>query len=133
FFAAAKHAFFGGRGNQIKSLISEFNYPRYGPGQMWERMRDEIRSGGGEVRLNAPVTKLRVEGGCVTEVVAGGETIRPSYVISSLPLRTTVGITEPDAPGEVRDAARGLRYRDFLTVLLVTEGEDMFPDNWIYF
>jgi protoporphyrinogen oxidase len=132
FFAAAKHAFFGSRGNQIKSLISEFNYPRYGPGQMWERMRDEIIAGGGEVRLNAPVTRLRIEGGRVVEVVAGGETIRPSYVISSLPLRTTVGIAEPEPPGEVRDAARGLRYRDFLTVLLVIEGEDMFPDNWIY-
>jgi len=33
---------------------------------------------------------------------------------------------------EVRDAARGLRYREFLTVLLVIDGEDLFPDNWIY-
>ena len=132
FFAAAKNAFFGNRGNKIKSLISEFNYPRYGPGQMWEKMRDEIRANGGEVRLNAPVTRLRIEDGRVVEVVAGGETLTPSHVISSLPLRTTVGITEPEAPGEVRDAARGLRYRDFLTVLLVIEGEDLFPDNWIY-
>jgi protoporphyrinogen oxidase len=68
----------------------------------------------------------------VTEAVAGGETLHPSHVISSLPLRTTVGITEPEAPGEVRDAARGLRYRDFLTVALVIDGEDLFPDNWIY-
>jgi protoporphyrinogen oxidase len=132
FFAAAKHAFLGNRGNKIKSLISEFNYPRYGPGQMWERMRDEIRANGGEVRLNAPVTRLRFDGGRVVEVVAGGETLTPSHVISSLPLRTTVGISEPEAPVEVRDAARGLRYRDFLTVSLVIEGEDMFPDNWIY-
>jgi protoporphyrinogen oxidase len=132
FFAAARHAFFAPQGNQIKSLISEFNYPRYGPGQMWERMRDEIRARGGEVRLNAPVTRIRTDGGRIVEVVAGGETITPSHVISSLPLRTTVGITEPDADGEVRDAARGLRYRDFLTVALVIEGEDLFPDNWIY-
>jgi protoporphyrinogen oxidase len=132
FFAAAWSAFFGNRGNKITSLISEFNYPRYGPGQMWERMRDEIRAHGGEVRLNAPVTRLRFDGGRVVEVVAGGETYTPSYVISSLPLRTTVGITEPEAPVDVRDAARGLRYRDFLTVALVIEDEQMFPDNWIY-
>ncbi len=132
FFAAAKSAFLGNRGNKIKSLISEFNYPRYGPGQMWERMRDEIDTHGGEVRLNAPVTKLHIEGARVTEIVAGGETITPSHVISSLPLRTTVGAADPEAPADVRDAARGLRYRDFLTVLLVIEGEDMFPDNWIY-
>ena len=132
FFSAAKSAFFGNRGN-IKSLISEFNYPRFGPGQMWEQMTKDIQEHGGEVRLNAPVTRLRVSPeGKLTEVVAGGETLTPSYVISSLPLRTTVGITEPDAPGEVRDAARGLRYREFLTVLLVIDGEDLFPDNWIY-
>jgi protoporphyrinogen oxidase len=133
FFAAAKAAFFGNKDNKIKSLISEFNYPRYGPGQMWEQMTADIRAHGGEVRLNAPVTRLRMGlGGHVTEVVAGGESLTPSYVISSLPLRTTVGITEPEAPGEVRDAARGLRYREFLTVLLVIEGQDPFPDNWIY-
>jgi protoporphyrinogen oxidase len=133
FFSAAKSAFFGNRGDKIKSLISEFNYPRYGPGQMWEQMTADIRARGGEVRLNAPVTRLRVSSeGHVTEVIAGGETLRPSYVISSLPLRTTVGITEPEAAGEVRDAARGLRYREFLTVLLVIDGEDLFPDNWIY-
>ena len=132
FFSAAKAAFFGNKGNKIKSLISEFNYPRYGPGQMWEQMTDEIRAHGGEVRLNAPVTRLRIDDGRVVEVIAGGETLTPSHVISSLPLRTTVGIAEPEAPAEVRDAARGLRYREFLTVLLVIEGEDLFPDNWIY-
>jgi protoporphyrinogen oxidase len=65
-------------------------------------------------------------------VIAGGESYRPSHVISSLPLRTTVGISQPQAPLEVRDAARGLRYREFLTVLLVIDGGDLFPDNWIY-
>ncbi len=99
---------------------------------MWEQMTDDIKAQGGEIRLNAPVTKLVVSEGRVSEVIAGGETLYPSHVISSLPLRTTVGITEPEAPLEVRDAAQGLRYREFLTVLLVIEGEDLFPDNWIY-
>ncbi len=133
FFSAAKSAFFGNRGNKIKSLISEFNYPRYGPGQMWEQMTSDIGEHGGEVRMNAPVTRLHLSPeGQVTEVVAGGETLTPSHVISSLPLRTMVAITEPEAPVEVRDAARGLRYRDFLTVALVIQGEELFPDNWIY-
>jgi len=132
FFSAAKAAFFGNKGNKIKSLVNEFNYPRYGPGQMWETMTAAIREQGGEVRLNAPVTRLVIRDGRVAEVIAGGETLTPSHVISSLPLRTTVGISEPEAPAEVRDAARGLRYREFLTVLLVIRGEDLFPDNWIY-
>jgi protoporphyrinogen oxidase len=132
FFSAAKAAFFGNRGN-IKSLISEFNYPRFGPGQMWEEMANDIKAHGGEIRLNAPVTKLVTnDDGIVTEVIAGAQTLTPSYVISSLPLRATVGIADPEAPAEVRDAARGLRYREFLTVLLVIKGDDLFPDNWIY-
>jgi protoporphyrinogen oxidase len=131
FFSAAKAAFFGNSGN-IKSLISEFNYPRFGPGQMWEQMADDIKAEGGEIRLNAPVTKLVTQNGRITEVIAGGETLHPSHVISSLPLRTTVGIASPEAPAEVRDAARGLRYREFLTVLLVIDVEDPFDDNWIY-
>jgi len=133
FFSAAKAAFFGNKGDKIKSLISEFNYPRFGPGQMWEQMAKDIQEQGGEIRMNAAVTKLVTDGaGKVTEVHADGQILRPSYVISSLPLRTTVGIAEPEAPVDVRDAARGLRYREFLTVLLVIEGQDLFPDNWIY-
>ncbi|HEY1277041.1 MAG TPA: NAD(P)/FAD-dependent oxidoreductase, partial [Thermoleophilaceae bacterium] len=132
FFSAAKAAFFGNRGNKVKSLISEFHYPRFGPGQMWDSMTTEIRRLGGEVRTETPVEQLKFEDGRIVEVEAGGETIVPGQVISSLPLRATVEMTRPLAPPEVRDAARGLRYRDFLTVALVLDGEDLFPDNWIY-
>ena len=131
FFSAAKAAFFGNRGN-IKSLISEFHYPRFGPGQMWETMTDDIIAAGGEVRMNTPVTRLEIEDGRVVAVHAGGERIEPRHVISSLPLRATVGMAGDAADEKVVDAARGLRYRDFLTVALVIDGEDLFPDNWIY-
>ena len=133
FFSAAKAAFFGNKGDKIKSLISEFNYPRFGPGQMWDAMTDAIRAQGGEVRLEAPVTRLEIADGRVTRVEAGGETYAdPEAVISSLPLREVVRMAQPAAPQEVLDAANGLRYRDFLTVALVVDGEDLFPDNWIY-
>jgi protoporphyrinogen oxidase len=132
FASAAKAAFFGNEGNKVKSLIQQFHYPRYGPGQMWETMTEEVRSLGGEVRLEAPVEELVVEGGRVHEVAAGGQTYDPGHVISSLPLRTTVSVTRPNPPVEVIHAAAGLRYRDFLTVALVLDGEDLFPDNWIY-
>jgi protoporphyrinogen oxidase len=132
FTSAAKAAFFGNEGNKVKSLIQEFHYPRYGPGQMWETMTDEIRALGGDVRLETPVERIEVEGDRVRAIVAGGESFDPGHVISSLPLRTTVAIARPHAPAEVIAAARGLRYRDFLTVALVLDGEDLFPDNWIY-
>jgi protoporphyrinogen oxidase len=133
FFSAAKAAFMGNKGNKIKSLIGEFQYPRYGPGQMWEKMTEAIEELGGDVRLSTPVERIEFdEDGEVARIHAGGEAIEPASVISSLPLRTTVAIADPVAPKEVRDAAFGLRYRDFLTVALVLEGEDIFPDNWIY-
>ncbi len=132
FFSAAKAAFFGNGDNKIKSLISEFHYPRFGPGQMWETMADEIIAAGGEVRLNTPVTKLEIRDGEIVGIEAGDEWIEPSHVISSLPLRATVGMAGAAASGEVQGAARGLRYRDFLTVALIIDGEDLFPDNWIY-
>jgi len=133
FFSAARAAFFGNRGNKIKSLISEFNYPRYGPGQMWDAMTEAIRAQGGEVLLSAPVTRLELAGSRVVEVEAGEMSYTlPEAVISSLPLREVVGMASPAAPQHVIDAANGLRYRDFLTVALVVDGDDLFPDNWIY-
>jgi protoporphyrinogen oxidase len=133
FFSAAKAAFFGNKGNKVKSLISEFHYPRFGPGQMWEAMSDAIEEDGGEVRTCAPVERIEVAGDRVVEVEAGGVSYTfPDAVISSLPLRTVVELATPPAPPDVREAARGLRYRDFLTVALVVDGEDLFPDNWIY-
>jgi protoporphyrinogen oxidase len=132
FWSAARDAFFGDGDQKVKSLIKEFNYPRYGPGQMWEEMTDRIRSLGGEVLLESPVEALHLEDGRVAEVVVDGETLEAENVISSLPLRSAVGLVDPEAPEEVSEAARGLRYRDFLTVALVLEGEDLFPDNWIY-
>src|SRR6478609_3922316 len=134
FFSAAKAAFFGNKGNKIKSLIDKFQYPRYGPGQLWDAMAREIEKRGGEVRLNATAEKivLNDDGKTVKHVVVNGEPIEPLHVISSLPLRTAVGIAEPNPAPDVQKAAKGLRYRDFLTVGLVIDGEDLFPDNWIY-
>jgi protoporphyrinogen oxidase len=133
FFSAAKAAFLGNKGNKIKSLIGEFQYPRYGPGQMWEQMTTRIEELGGEVRLETPVDRIELGAdGDVTRIHAGGDAITPASVISSLPLRNMVAIADPQAPAEVQEAARGLRYRDFLTVALVIDGEDLFPDNWIY-
>jgi protoporphyrinogen oxidase len=96
-------------------------------------MTTAIETEGGEVRLEAPVTRIELAGGRVVEVEAGGDSYSlPDMVISSLPLRAVVEMASPPPPAEVVDAARGLRYRDFLSVALVVDGEDLFPDNWIY-
>jgi protoporphyrinogen oxidase len=129
--ASALRAALPGGGETPKSLIGEFRYPRLGPGQMWEEMARRVEAGGGEIRLVAPVEGLEHEGGRLTAVRAGGERVAVS-AISSIPLRTTVGVAEPAAPREATAAAAGLRYRDFLTVALQIDGEPPFPDNWVY-
>ena len=76
---------------------------------------------------------MELDGSRIARVVVGGEIFEsPDAVISSLALREVVEMISPAAPQEVIDAARGLRYRDFLTVALVLDGADPFPDNWIY-
>jgi protoporphyrinogen oxidase len=132
FFRAAWSAFFGNKDNKVTSLISKFNYPRFGPGQMWEQMTEDIRALGGEVLLEHKATKLEFDGDRCVRVHAGDKVFEPSAVISSLPLRNTVGMAEPHPRPEVISAAKGLRYRDFLTVAVVLDGDDLFPDNWIY-
>lgn len=128
FSSAVRSAFVGNRDDKIKSLIGEFHYPRFGPGQLWEAMADAI---GDEVLLETPVEAIALEDGRVASVHAGGrDHDAAGGVISSLPLRTMVGMT--GAPGDVVAAAQGLRYRDFLTVALVLDGADPFPDTWIY-
>src|SRR4051794_25567482 len=104
FFSAAKAAFFGNKGNKVKSLIDRFHYPRYGPGQMWEAMTRAIEKAGGEVRLNTHVDRVRIEDGRVTGVRAGGEWFDAAHVISSLPLRAIVGMAEPPVPSELAEA-----------------------------
>ncbi len=132
FFTAVRSALLGYDGKAVRSLIQEFHYPRYGPGQMWETMAESTRENGGRVNLDESVLRLGIERQrvCAVETTAGR--YQPSHVISSLPLRAAVSMADPPPPTRVQEAARGLRYRDFLTVALILDGEDIFPDNWIY-
>jgi protoporphyrinogen oxidase len=124
-------------GEVIKTLIDTFDYPRLGPGQMWEKTAADIRELGGEVRLGWRVERIRHEQGRVVAVDAvqvdgRRETFAADTFILSMPLRETVLAFDPPLPEAAQRAARALGYRDFLTVALVVEGENPFPDNWIY-
>jgi protoporphyrinogen oxidase len=124
-------------GEVIKTLIDTFSYPRLGPGQMWEKTSADIRAMGGRIEMDARVTRIRHEGGRVTSIEAqrgddGMQAYSGEEYILSMPLQETVLAFDPPLPAEALAAARRLRYRDFLTVALVVEGENPFPDNWIY-
>jgi protoporphyrinogen oxidase len=122
---------------EITSLIEEFQYPKYGPGMMWERCRDLVEAAGTKVLMNTKVTRISHSGGVATAVVGessdGIESEYPcSAVMSSMPITALLRSMDPPVPDEVRKAADDLHYRDFLTIALVVPEEAGFPDNWIY-
>ncbi|MGH9303240.1 MAG: NAD(P)/FAD-dependent oxidoreductase [Acidimicrobiales bacterium] len=120
---------------RVTSLIEEFQYPRLGPGMMWERVCDLVTAGGSEVRFASAVKSLRRDAAGVVALVLEvhpEEELPVDHVICSMPLRELVLRLDPPAPGSVRSAAERLHYRDFLTVALIVPEEKGFPDNWIY-
>jgi protoporphyrinogen oxidase len=131
---ALKNALFPPKGNSdIKTLIKTFTYPRFGPGQLWEAVRDEVLAAGAELRMNTRVVRIRHQGGVVTAVETDdGATHEASHFYTTMPLGDLVTAMEPPPPPEVALAGRSLLYRDFVTVALVVDRESVFPDNWIY-
>jgi protoporphyrinogen oxidase len=123
-------------GKTIKTLIDEFEYPRLGPGMMWEAFAKEVERLGGQVRLNTKVTRLLHDGSRVHAVEIESDGRRSiqsvSSVVSTMALRHLIEALGDNVPTNVQNAAQRLKYRDFLTVALIINDPDMFPDNWIY-
>ena len=121
----------------VTSLIEEFEYPRLGPGMMWEVATDKVLDAGGRVEMERSVVQVRHENGRAVEVHAKGPDGLEVFeatggVISSMPMGDLLTIMDPPPPQEVLDAAAGLAHRDFLTVAVVVPADQAFPDNWIY-
>jgi protoporphyrinogen oxidase len=135
-FAAIRNALFKPRGEQIKTLIEEFRYPRRGPGMMWERVAELVTRRGGKVIMSAEAVRVICDGGWVTgvEAAVNGETcfFPATDVISSAPLTELIAKLDPSPPPEILASIKHLSYRDFLTVVLILDKPNLFPDNWIY-
>jgi protoporphyrinogen oxidase len=125
-----------GLSTSVTTLIEEFHYPRLGPGMMWQAFKTRIEERGGRVTLGATVARIRRAGSAITSIVlatpAGEEVVHGTHFISSMPVSELIAKLDPPPPAEVVDAARGLRYRGFLTVGLIVAKPRLFPDNWIY-
>ena len=124
-------------GKLSRTLVDHFHYPRLGPGQMWERLRTMLEAGGQQVHLGQEVLGLYHDGAYITSIAARDKhgqvrEFQGTDVISTLPMQDLVEICDPPLPYEVQQAARALKYRDFLTVALLVDKENVFPDNWIY-
>jgi len=122
--------------NTIKTLIEEFDYPRLGPGMMWKAVQTEIERNNGVVQLNSDVVQINRVGNQIESIVisenGNSKRIEGTHFISSMALTDFVKRLKPEAPAEVVRAAERLKYRDFLTVCLIVNKPDLFPDNWIY-
>jgi protoporphyrinogen oxidase len=125
-----------GKAKQVTSLIEEFNYPKYGPGMMWERCHELVTARGTKVVFDARVSKVEHRDGRAVAVTAVSGGVPSRYestdVISSMPIGELLRVMDPPIPPEVEKAADALRYRDFITVALVVPEDAGFPDNWIY-
>ncbi len=126
-----------GDGQLVTSLIERFQYPRHGPGMMWERCAALIEQRGGAVLPGVRVERIMHAHGRVRAVRAragDGQSLEygGDHVISTMALSDLVAALDPPAPEEVRLAAQRLRYRDYLTIVLVVRRADVFPDTWIY-
>ncbi len=129
------------------SLITRFFYPKFGPGQMWETVASQVKACGGKVYMQTKVESVHHQDGRVISVdivdsSGKKETVQCDYFFSTMPVRHLVAGMQPAAPQNVQEVAKGLIYRDFMTVGLLLDKLHVqekgkkptthVPDNWIY-
>lgn len=130
------------------SLIEEFYYPKFGPGQLWETALSQAVDAGAVLKMNCCAVKINTEGGKVTGVVYEENGIqheeKADVVISAMPVKELVSALDAEVPENIAKAAQGLPYRDFITVGLllkrlklknttdIANFNGLVPDCWIY-
>jgi protoporphyrinogen oxidase len=125
-----------GNKEQVTSLIDNFMYPRDGYVRIPERMAEDIEARGNEVLRGAGVTRLVYHGANDIEVFyrSDGEerSVRASAVLSTLPLGLLVQMLTPACGKDVAEAARGLVFRDLITVNVIFRRQQVSSDTWLY-
>ncbi len=131
------------------SLIEEYIYPKFGPGQLWENVAEDIQSMGGTIVMNSEVKNIHTQNGKITAITCieeGGEvTYEGDIFMSSMPVNDLVaGIQGSEIPKLVQESATDLPFRDFVTVGLLLNKlnlkngtkmktlNNIVPDCWIY-
>jgi protoporphyrinogen oxidase len=132
------------------SLIDQFMYPKYGPGQLWQEVAKQVEQKGGKILMHHRVVSLQMQGtkitGVTVENTQTGETAfwEGEHVISTMPVKDLVAAMGKEVPSAVAEVAAGLQYRDFITVgvlakklrikneTTISTMNNIVPDNWIY-
>jgi len=136
--------------NTETSLINQFLYPKFGPGQMWQEVARIIEEKGGEIHLKHTAIGLKHKDNKIVEIETRDETngnvttSKADYFISTMPVKDLIESLGENVPQDVRQVARGLIYRDFITVGLLAKKlkiknkskiktiNNIIPDCWIY-
>ncbi len=119
-------------GEIITTLIDKFKYPKYGPGMMWETAYKKLLDKGHEIKLNKRIVEISKEDDHYLVTTKDGEQFKADNILSSMPLAHLPKTIKPSPSKEVLNSGENLKFRDFLSVALVINEEDAFPDNWIY-
>lgn len=120
-----------------KSLIDQFLYPTFGPGMMYEEMARIIKEKGGQILLNRNVVQILNKGNRVEKVIVEDDKkikaeIACDYVISTIPLPTTIKLMNLKNQHKAKKIYQNLKFRDFISVNLIINNRDLFPDTWLY-
>lgn len=131
-FEAIKNAVFKKKNTKHKTLVDQFAYPIGGTGMVYERMRDFVEKNGGRVLLSTPVEKVLAENNVAIGLrLISGDEVKYDHLISSMPITHLVR-NLPNVPAEVMEANAQLKFRNTILVYLKIEGQNVFPDNWLY-
>jgi protoporphyrinogen oxidase len=134
--------------NSETSLIEQFLYPKFGPGQMWEEVARQVRDMGGEIFDCCEVRRILTENKQITGVevinkrTEQSKIYRGEFLLSSMPVKELVQALDCEKPSNVLEVSNGLVYRDFITVGLLLKKftpphgkrkeSSVIEDCWIY-
>ncbi len=120
-----------------RSMIDSFYYPDTGTGLIYETITDQLRAAGNPVHLDTQPVRIVHDGRRVTEVVLSGSaqtwTVRPEYLVETVPVLAFLELLDPAPPDDVLAAARALRSRSQVYLFLTLDVPQVGPDQWIYF
>ena len=130
-----KHAFSGNSG--AKTLVEQFDYPTHGSGQMYEAMAEAVTKLAARMLLETRVVKINLLGDKVLSVDVKNDKgelfrIEPGQVFTSVPITHFFKLLEPAPESKILSAVDSLYYRDHITVNLLIDKTNLFPDQWIY-
>jgi protoporphyrinogen oxidase len=130
--------------NVETSLIEQFLYPKFGPGQMWEGVAQQVLSMGGQIITNSNVTAIHRQENAIASITASDKSgvlreFSGDYFFSTMAIKDLIRAIDGNVPANVKEVSEGLRYRDFITVGILTKklkvrekNEKQISDNWIY-